>query len=170
MVLAAASLSCPMEALLEAEQGVYPYFCPGIGVFIASSCCSDEHCRNTLWKVLPVCWSPSGLHMRVHTCMGVNTRTPPPGYPLPAPVSPHTAGKVSWGSDQGHHGGTGTASPHSPLRSRCGTGRNPKLRLVSVTNPVPQQAARARGCLIHPLSFSDCIRVPKNLPGEMLAA
>lgn len=95
MVLAAASLPCPMEALLEAEQGVYPYFCPGIGVFIASSCCSDEHCRNTLWKVLPVCWSPSGLHMRVHTCMGVNTRTPPPGYPLPAPVSPHTARKVS---------------------------------------------------------------------------
>lgn len=86
MVLVAASLSCPMEALLEAEQGVYFY--PGIGVFIASSCCSDEHCRNTLWKVLPVCWSPSGLHMHAHTCMGVDTCTPPPGYPFPALQSP----------------------------------------------------------------------------------
>lgn len=66
VVVVAASLPCSMEALLEAEKGVYPYFCPGIGVFIASSCCSDEHCRSTLWKVLPVCWSPSGLHMHVH--------------------------------------------------------------------------------------------------------
>lgn len=95
MVLVAASLSCPMEALLEAEQGVYFY--PGIGVFIASSCCSNEHCRNTLWEVLPVCWSPSGLHMHAHTCMGVDTGTPPPGYPFSASQSPHTAGKSVMG-------------------------------------------------------------------------
>lgn len=43
MMLVVASLSCSMEALLEVEQGVYPYFCPGIGVFIASSHCSNEH-------------------------------------------------------------------------------------------------------------------------------
>lgn len=94
----------------------------------------------------------------------------PTRVPIPSPSESHTAGKVSWGSDQGHHGATGTASPQSLLRSRCGAGRNLKLRPVSVTNPLLQHAARARGCLTHPLSFTDCIRVPKTLPGEMLTA
>lgn len=66
---------CLMEALLETEQSVYPYFCPGIGVFIASTRCCDEHCRNMLLQALPV-----GVHLGcvhvctlAHTCTGKHT-------------------------------------------------------------------------------------------------
>lgn len=107
IALAAACLPCPMEAFLELEQSIYPYFCPGIGVFIASTCCCDESCRNTLLKALPV-----GVHlgcahvcMLTHTCTGVHS----PTWDT-IPRRSH-AGQASQASDQGCHGSKRTASP-----------------------------------------------------------
>lgn len=178
MVLAAARLPFLMEALLEMEQSIYPYFCPGIGVFIASTGCCNEHCRNMLLKVLPV-----GIHlgcayvcMLTHACTGVHTCTPPLGSPFPVPAGPTLLDK--------HHGVViraamavwGQPLPKSCLRSVCfshsraGPGRILVPRPVGIPNPPPGQAAGARERLINPLSSANCIGVPKNLPGEMLDA
>ena len=162
-----------MEALLETEQSVHPYFCPGIGVFIAFTCCCDEHCRNALLKALPVGVHLGCAHMctLTHTCTGVHTRTPPPGSPFPAPAGPTLMDKRHGAVIRAAMSVRGQPLPKICLRSgrfstsRAGPGRIPKPRPVGITNPPPQQAAGVRGRLIDPLSSADCIGVPEKPPG-----
>ena len=82
VALAAAHLPGLMEAFLETERSGYPYFCPGMGVFIAFTRCCDEHCRNTwkrcllesIWAAHPL-WGPcSQPHVVPRHRMGVPGR------------------------------------------------------------------------------------------------
>ena len=164
VALAAAHLPGLMEAFLETERSGYPYFCPGMGVFIAFTRCCDEHCRNT-WKccLLESIWA-------------MHTRTPPLGSLFPAPHGPTPPNGCPGAVIRAAVAVRGRSLPRICLGSGCfslsrvGLGRIPKRGLVGVANPPPPPAAGARGRLTDRPSSTDCAGVPKNLLGEMLGA
>lgn len=147
-----------MEALLDMERSIYPYFCPGTRVFIASTHCCNECCRNRLSKafLLEFIWAEH-MCMLAHGC--AHTHTHPSEVPISSPSWSHAAGQVSQGGDQGCHGCMGTASPPNlpqvwPLflqQSRAG--QDPQTKSGQHCKPCSPAGCQGREHLIDPFSF-----------------